>query len=244
MSDQAPLVYLILGISGSGRRDVLFDLIKDGIEGTEQVLYFRPEDGAVSAFDEQLEALENVSIVDWKLGDAKVTHGSIDAAPEKIIFLAPGTSDPADAAEAVKTWTDHNNCQIARIITVVHCAFLSENSAARAWFDACVHFSDIVLLNRREGVNNKWVREFEMGYSKQFSPARFLMVKKGRVGNPLEVLDPVARRMSLYFDELIPIEDDEFEDDEQPQDTKPDKYIERLESGHRAYPVPDIQKLL
>ena len=39
-------------------------------------------------------------------------------------------------------------------------------------------------------------------------------------------------------------EDDEFEDDEQPQDTKPDKYIERLESGQRAYHVPDIQKLL
>ena len=51
-------------------------------------------------------------------------------------------------------------------------------------------------------------------------------------------------RLSLYFDELILIEDDEFEDDEQPEDTKPDKYIERLESGHRAYPIPDIQKLL
>jgi hypothetical protein len=244
MSDQAPLVYLIYGILGSGRRDVLFDLIKDGIESKEPVLYFHPEGEAASPFDEQLEALENVSIVDWKLTNAKVTHGQISAAPEKIIFLAPGTSDPADAAEAVKTWTDHNNCQIARIITVVHCAFLSENSAAQAWFDACIHFSDIVLLNRREGVNNKWVKDFEAGFGKKFSPARFLMVKKGRVANPPEVLDPTARRMSLYFDELIPIEDDEFEDDEQPQDTKPDKYIERLESGHRAYPLPGIQKLL
>jgi len=244
MSDSAPLVYLIYGIPGSGRRDVLFDLIDGGLEGKEQVLYFRPEGEAASPFDEQLEALDTVSIVDWNLSDAKVTHGQIDAAPDKIIFLAPGTSDPADAAEAIKTWSDHNDCQIARIITVVHCAFLSENSAAQAWFDACIHFSDIVLLNRREGVNNKWVKAFEVGYHKQFSPARFLMVKKGRVANPLEVLDPTARRMSLYFDELIPIEDDEFEDDEQPQDTKPDKYIERLESGHRAYRVPDIQKLL
>lgn len=244
MSDQAPLVYLILGIPGSGRRDVLFDLIDGGLEGKEQVLYFRPEGEAASPFDEQLEALDTVSIVDWKLSDAKVTHGKIDAAPEKIIFLAPGDSDPADAAEAVKTWTEHNSCQIARVITVVHCAFLSETSAAQAWFDACIHFSDVVLLNRREGVNNKWVRAFEMGYQKQFSPARFIMVKKGRVANPLEVLEPEARRLSLYFDELIPIEDDEFEDDEQPQDTKPDKYIERLESGQRAYRVPDIQKLL
>ena len=170
MSDQAPLVYLIYGIPNSGRRDVLFDLIDGGLEGKEQVLYFRPEGEAASPFDEQIEALDTVSIVDWKLSDATVIHGQIDAAPEKIIFLAPGNCDPADAAEAIKTWTDLNSCQIARIITVVHCAFLSENSTAKAWFDACVHFSDVVLLNRREGVNNKWVKDFEVGYRKKCSP--------------------------------------------------------------------------
>jgi hypothetical protein len=49
--------------------------------------------------------------------------------------------------------------------------------------------------------------------------------------------------MSLYFDELIAIEEDEFEE-ERPEDQKPDKYIERLASGQRAYPIPDINKLL
>ncbi|HBM86857.1 MAG TPA: hypothetical protein DD423_08845 [Opitutae bacterium] len=244
MSDTPPLVYLIYGIPGSGRREVLFDLIDGGIDAKEQVLYFRPEDEASTPFDEQLEALDNVSVVSWKLSDAKVTHGPINAAPDKIIFLAPGRSDPADAAEALKTWVDHNDCELARILTVTHCAFLSEHPKAKAWFDSCIHFSDIVLLNRREDVNNKWIKDFEDGYHKQFSTARFLLIKKGRVANPLEVLNPEARRISLYFDELIPIEDDEFEDDEQPEDTKPDKYIERLESGLRAYPVPDIQKVL
>jgi hypothetical protein len=244
MSDLAPHIYLIYGIPNSGRRDIIFDLIKDGVQDSDQVLYFRPEGEMVSAFDEQIEALDNVSIVEWQLSNAKVKHGQINAAPAKIIFLAPGTSDPADAAEAIKVWSDHNDCQVARIITVVHAAFLSTNDAAQAWYDACIHFSDVVLMNRREGVNNKWVKDFEVGYRKQFSPARFLLVKKGRVANPLEVLEPEARRLSLYFDELIPIEDDEFEDDDQPEDTKPDKYIERLESGQRAYPIPDIQKLL
>jgi hypothetical protein len=244
MPDTAPLVYLIYGIPDSGRREVLFDLIDGGIDAKEQVLYFRPEDEANTPYDEQLEALDNVSVVNWQLSDAKVTHGSINAAPDKIIFLAPGRSDPADVAEALKSWIDHNACELARVITVTHSAFLSEHPNAQSWFDACIHFSDIVLLNRREGVSNKWVKDFEAGYRKQCSPARFLLVKKGRVGNPLEVLEPEARRLSLYFDELIPIEDDEFEDDEQPEDTKPDKYIERLESGLRAYPVPDIQKVL
>ena len=243
MSETAPLVYLIYGIADSGRREVLFDLIEGGIDASEQVLYFRPEDQQASPFDAKLAALDNVSVVDWKLQHAKVTHGAIQAAPDKIIFLAPGDSDPADVAEALKSWIEHNHCQLARIITLAHCAFLAEHAAAQAWFDACIHFSDIVLLNRREGVSNKWIKEFENSYRKQCSPARFLFVKKGRVANPFEVLDPQARRLSLYFDELLPIEEDAFEDEHQPEDIRPDKYIERLSSGLRAHPVPDIRKL-
>jgi len=244
MDDVAPLIYLVFGIPHSGRREVIFDLIEGGIPATEQVLYFRPEGEAVNPYDEQIEALENVNVVGWQLKDSKVKHGKINAAPEKIIFLAPGSSDPADCAEALKTWSDHNNCQIARLVTVVHCHFLMEEPKAQAWFDACIHFSDVVLLNRREEAGNKWVKDFEEIYKKACSPARFLMVKKGRVANPAEVLDPEARRVSLYFDELIPIEDDEFEDEHQPDDIKPDIYIERLESGQRAKPIPGIGKLL
>jgi len=242
--DIIPLVYLIFGAPNSGRREVIFDLIEGGTTTTEQVLYFRPIGEATSAFDEQIEALENVSVVGWQLKDCKVAHGKITAAPEKIIFLAPGTSDPADCAEALKTWTDHNNCQIARLLTIVHCSLLAAQPKAKAWFDACIHFSDIVLLSQREEAGNKWVRDFETAYRKACTPARFVMIKKGRVANPAEVLDPEARRVSLYFDELIPIEDDEFEDEHQPEDTKPDKYIKRLESGQRAKPIPHIEKFL
>lgn len=237
-----PRVYLIFGVPGSGRREILFDLIEGGIDKSEPVLYFRPTAEAASPFDEQINALANVSTVEWQLKDTKVTHGTINAAPETIFFLAPGLSDPADVAEALKTWTEHNQCPLARILTVVHCSFLQAHPDARSWFDACIHFSDVVLLNHREGVDNKWIGEFEKDYQKIFSPARFLLVKKGRVANPAEVLEPEARRLSLYFDELIPIEEDEFEDESQPEDTKPDKYIERLESGHRAYPVPNIAR--
>ena len=83
---------------------------------------------------------------------------------------------------------------------------------ALAWFEACIHFSDIVLLNRREGVDNRWLRDFEAKYKKACNPARFLLLKRGRVANPPDVLDPQARRLSLYFDELIPIDEDEFDD--------------------------------
>ena len=233
-----PQVYFIYGIPHSGRREILLDLIESGMDAGEPILYFRPEDEPQSPLDERLEALNNVSVVSWKLSGATIRHGSVKAAPQKIVFLAPGNSDPADAAEALKTWIDGNQCRIARIITVVHCAFLSRNESALPWFDACIHFSDVILLNRRENVSNKWVKDFEVGYRKQYCPSRFLLVKKGRVANPFEVLEPEARRVSLYFDELISIEEDAFDEDELPEDRKPDKYIERLENGQRVRRIP------
>lgn len=239
---EGPQVYIVFGIPGSERRSVIYDLIDGGVEKDQQVLYFRPQGELPSSFDEQLEAKENVSVVDWELDQVKVKHGPITAAPEKIIFLAPGTSDPTDVAEAVN-WSEHNGCPIARLITVVHCSFLKANPKSQAWFDACIHFSDIVLFARREEVDNKWLKQLEERYSKNYFPCHFRLVKKGRVANPPEILFPEARRFSLYFDELIPIEEDEFED-ERPEDQQPDKYIERLESGQRAHPVPSITKWL
>jgi hypothetical protein len=239
----SPLVYVFLGRSGSERRALIADLIEGGIDADASVLYFRPETEAASLMDDSIAAMPNVQVIDWALQDAKLTHGKVNAAPEKIIFLAPGNSDPADVVEAVKTWSEHNHCCVARLITAVDCAFLKSKPEAQSWYDACIHFSDIVLLARREGVDNKWLKSFEDRYAKNHYPCRFLLVKKGRVQNPAEILEPEARRMSLYFDELIAIEEDEFEE-ERPEDQKPDKYIERLASGQRAYPIPDINKLL
>lgn len=242
MADE-PLVYIVFGINDSERRAVIYDLIDGGVEAGQQVLYFRPKGEAPSPFDEQLEAKENVNVVEWTLTDAKVAHGQITAAPEKIIFLAPGDSDPADICEAVKNWSSHNACQIARLLTVVHCSFLMAKPEAQPWFDACIHFSDIVLLARREEVDNKWLKTFEERYTKKHFPCHFSLVKKGRVQNPPQILYPEARRFSLYFDELIPIEEDEFED-QRPEDQVPDQYMLRLENGQRAKPIPSITKWL
>ncbi len=241
---EKPLVYIVFGAPDSGRREVLYDLIDSGIEKSTEVLLFLPKGETPSTWDEKIAAIERVTKVNWTLDKAKVAHGTISAAPEVIIFLASGTSDPADIAEALKSWIDHNNCELGRVFTVVNCALLQEKPAALSWYDACIHFSDVILLNRREKNDNKWIKDFELYYKKQCTPARFILVKKGRIPNPAEVLIPEARRLSLYFDELIPIEEDGLEEGEQPDDTKPDKYIERLENGHRAHKIPDIQRYL
>ena len=241
---ERPLVYLVYGIPDSERRSILFDCIEGGLPDKEQVLYFRPKDESISPFDEQIEALEHVSVVEWELSGGKVKHGRITAAAQKIFFLAPGTSDPADVAEALKAWVSHNDCELGRIITVVHCSFLKEQDKSRGWFDACIHFSDMVLLARRESVDNKWIKEFETRYRKECYPCHIELVIKGKPGNPVAALEPEARRMSFYFEELTPIEEDGLEDDEKPEDTKPDRYIDRNESGQRMRPIPEITKFL
>ena len=240
---KAPLVYVMLGLSGSERRDILYDLIKEGIGSEEQVLFCRPKNEVPSKTDAALLALENVSVIESTLQDSKLIHSEINTAAEKIFFLAPGDSNPADFIEAIKDWVDLNDCTIARVLTVVHCGFLESNPKAQTWFDACIHFSDIILLAARAGIKNNWVKEFKDRYTKNHYPCRFLLVKKGRIQNPAEVLGIEARRVSLYLDELTPIEEDEFED-QMPDDRQPDKYIERLTSGQRAYQIPDIRKLL
>jgi hypothetical protein len=60
------------------------------------------------------------------------------------------------------------------------------------------------------------------------------------VNNPIDVLDSQTYRTSLYFDDLISIEEDEFED-LCPEDKKMDRYVERLENGKRNKPIPLIQ---
>jgi hypothetical protein len=240
---ESPQVYIIFGIPDSERRAILYDLIESGLPKDSPALYFKPKGESDNPFDEKIAALENLQCVVWELRENKVQHERIEAPAEAIFFLTPGTADPADSAEAIKTWSDNNDCQIARGITLVHCDFLQANPAAQPWFEACIHFSDFVLLAQRKNTPQKWIKAFQTQFLKAHVPSRFELIKKSRPPNPREILEPEARRLSLYFDELIPIEEDEFED-ELPEDRKPDKYIERLESGRRAYPIPHIQKWL
>jgi hypothetical protein len=234
----SPLVYLVLGIPGSGRRAILRDLVEDGLPAGAGILVFMPEGEAGGGPG----LPEGVETVPWRLDGATARHGRIASPADRIFFLAPGGADPADTVEAVAQWLRHNDCRLARILTVVNCGFLKENPEAAAWHDACIHFSDAVLLARRETAGNRWVRDYEKRFRKDRYPCVFELAKKGRVENPARVLEPEARRLSLHFDELEPLADDGME--EAPEDLREDPYLKRLESGQRARPVPDIRKLL
>lgn len=234
----SPKVYLILGSNDSGRRAITSDFI-DSLGPQSPILYFKHKDEAKSDWDSKLEEYAQVSTVSWSVENTKIKHDSITESPSSIFFLAPSCVDLADVMEALKGWLSKNNCQLSRIITVVDCKSLNENDCLNHWYEAAIHFSDMVLLNRREGVGEKWIKDFVSNKKKQFHPTRFELVKKNRVNNPIDVLDSQAFRTSLFFDELIQIEEDEFED-LIPEDRKIDPYIERLENGKRSKIIKKI----
>lgn len=238
----SPSVYLLYGTPGSGREEIAGDLLESLLDGGESVAVLVPAE--VNPETLTLAGEKQPEWVSYQLQDCQlvlVDDKQVDAAV--VFIIAPGLAHPGDMAEALKAWLTLNNRVVARIVTVVDCAKAAEHGRLRTWLEAWIHFSDAVLLNHRESVSQKWIQEFEKHFHKLCFPCRFFNVKKGRLRNPAEVLEPEPRRISLYFDELEPIEEDDLEADEQPEDLADDPYIARLESGQRAKPLPPIDKL-
>jgi hypothetical protein len=111
-----------------------------------------------------------------------------------------------------------------------------------------VHFSDVVLLNRREGVPNQWMNEFSARFKKQHMPCLLEFVKNDEVQNPALVLEPQARRISMLFDDADEWaafeEGDEDELGDEDMIGGVDPYIEKLATGRRVKQIPNIAKYL
>jgi hypothetical protein len=269
MSDVAAslsqLVYVILGAPGSGRREVVADLITSGLDATagERAHLLLPAGEPAHVADDKTGAA-TVARMRW---DADLRALFADAPPPEathVFIVLDGLLDPVDQLEALKPWLAAHELSVARIFTVLHCGLAEKHPALKPWFDACVHFSDIVLLNRREGVGNKWLSDFRGTYESQHIPCLFEFVKAGKVKNPAMLLDPVARRLSQYFD---PSEWDDLDldgieigesDDEEGENVRPldkdkldpdnqppvDPYLERRQGGRRVLELPDIRDYL
>jgi hypothetical protein len=247
-----PIVYLLLGATGSGRRDVLVDLIEAGLTAADRPAVMLAAGEPADPSDARLPNLTH-----WEWRD-DVIVGRIPAGATHVFFVADGRLNPVNQVEVFKPWLEAQGGALARVLTVVNTRLVEQNPTLIAWFDACVHFSDVTLLNRREGVENKWLSTFLGHYRDQFIPCIFEMVKEGRVKNPPLILEPQARRMSHYFDEeqdwvftntdgeVVDEEDEESSSDDDEIEAKPaeDPYFERLNGGRRVKQIPDIAKFL
>jgi hypothetical protein len=250
MASEKPLVYLFLGAAGSGRREILIDLIEAGLAESNTASVMLAESEAPSEFDAKFPEL-----VRWEWREETIV-GELPAGASHVFFITDGHTNPVEQIEVFKTWVAAQGGEVARVLCVVNCQLAEKNPPLLAWYEACVHFSDVVLLTRREGVANKWLSGFLGHFEKQFYPCLFELVKGGRVKNPPLVLDPLARRMSHVFDadqewvftntegEEID-EDEETEGDEEVEaKLEEDIYFARDAAGRRAKRIPDIAKFL
>lgn len=258
------LVYLILGSAVSGRREVVADVIEGGLTAADRPVVLLAESERAAPVDARLGRIER-----WRW-DGQAIAAAVPTDATHVFFLTDGRANPVDQLEAFRPWLVAAGAELARVICVVNCRRAEQHPELLAWYDACVHFSDIVLLNRRDGVANKWLSEFRRRYEDAFLPCLFEFVKDGRVKNPALLLEPQARRMSLYFDEDAPtlsaadaaeaagveITDEEWEPldeedletpagaEDEGQDTGVDPYFALDAAGRRAKRIPDIAKFL
>ena len=268
-------VYVLLGALGSGRREVLLDLVKSGLDAaTDRAVVLLPQAEPTNRLDAKLDPLPAVQVLRWSASAGDLDLPEMSDAASHAFFILDGQRDPIDQLEALRDWLGtQEEAELARIVTVVHSRLLFEKPELQAWFDVCVHFSDIVLFNRREDVPNKWFRDFEQRYKKKFYPCIFEVVKGGRVNNPAEILYPEPRRLSQAFDSDLAggglgaadhqlVHDVVDEDDIGGEAYDPDDdvdasalddgddeqvrepYFERDEAGRRKKQIPDIRPYL
>jgi len=253
MAAAKPPVYLILGAAGSGRREVLADLLEGRTEeGDEPVVLLSGEEAPDPA-DGRLGA-----VLRWRWTPERTIDAAWPEGAGPIFFITDGRRNPMDQIEAFKSWLEAGGGELARVLCVVNCRLAEKNRPLAAWYDACIHFSDVVLLNRREGVANKWLSDFRAHFAALCYPCLFELVKAGRVGNPALILDPLALRMSHFFDaekewivsneageEIDPDDPDAADDDEElTAEAVEDPYMARNAGGRRIKELPDLAKYL
>ncbi len=229
---------------------MLLDLIEDGLGAGERAAVMLADGEPADETDAKLPVLTR-----WSWIEEGAISGTIPPGATHVFFLANGRRSPVDQAEVFKPWVEAQGGQVARVICIIDAKMAQRNPPLLAWFEACVHFSDVVLLNKREGLENKWVSDFLGHFKDLYYPCHFELVKNGRVHNPALILDPQARRMTHAFDdeqdwiftdsdgEIID-EQEETKDGEEEIEAKPeeDPYFERRFGGRRVKEIPDISK--
>lgn len=247
---EKPLAYLILGATGSGRRELVADLIDGGLAGGDRPAVLLPAGEPADAADGKLPGPARWT---WQGG---TIEGAWPEGATHVFFVTDGGLNPVDQVEAFKPWLEAAGGRLGTVICVVHCRLAEQHPPLLAWFEACIHFSDIVLLHRREGVANKWLSGFLAHFRDQFYPCLFELVKGGGVKNPALVLTPQERRLSHYFDadqdwiftdrdgEVVEEEEATEGDEEVEATPEQDPYLMRLAGGRRVKEIIDIKRFL
>jgi hypothetical protein len=248
-------VYLVLGLPGSGRHELVSNLIDDGLPDSPAVsVYLAPGDAVPTNEGEAspLSKLAKVTIVPYTFDKDHFVvppEGEPEEEPDTVFFLANGRISVIDQLEAFGPWLKSRGWELARILLVVDSTLAAAQPKVEEWYEVGVHFADCVLMNRRTVLNQTWVQQFQKKFFALRYPCQFMPVKQGRVDNAMVALFPEPRRMTLTFDDIDPIDQLDLDEENLPEEpfnleNKPDPYFERLPSGHRCKHVPDVTAFL
>lgn len=155
--------------------------------------------------------------LDWIAPNDQLSVKSYD--PETVLWVMDPDSkgscfiiiDPrADLLDQLENLADNlSKCLIepVKILTFVDCEQVENSAKLKGWLDACIYYSDIVLLGNRTNTAKPFVREFQKQYERLCYPCLFMFLKgQGIPANSGEILTPGTRRITQMFD--IPEESD------------------------------------
>ncbi|MGF1483620.1 MAG: hypothetical protein ACFBZ8_04575 [Opitutales bacterium] len=269
-----PSTYLFLGASGSERRVLLADSIEGASLDTQHTCVLlsdqeAQEPGPLAEMSAQL--LSYVLTPSEGHQPPQMLAPSLPEQTQTIFVFGDGRSDPVDLVEACRDWLKANSLGMTRVISIVHCGLFQQHPKLQPWFNACIHFSDALILSRREDLPPRFLGDFKQRLKKQALPCVLELARKGRVDNPARLLEPETRRLSLVFD---PADDSDadtqsFNDDDEDgesdscetsssahpsskaEDAMPyslegreDPWLERQPNGQRKRRLPDIRDYL
>ncbi len=242
-------VYLVLGLPGAGRHEVVGNLIGGALPDATGVAVWHPTNEPPTVGLEPKTPIQRLPYSFQSGAFIPTSQDESGREPEAVFFLTDGRASVIDQIEAFPAWLSSHGWELARILLVVDCTLAAAHPQVTEWHDACVHFSDVVLLNRREALSLKWAEQYQKKYAALRYPCLFIPVKKGRVDNSLLVLFPEPRRMSLTFDDIDPVDELDLDEENLPEEpftleNKVDPYFEKLLSGHRCKQVPDVNAFL
>ncbi|MGF1448450.1 MAG: hypothetical protein ACFB20_03435 [Opitutales bacterium] len=252
--------YLVLGARFSGRRALLADMIDGGgFANASTLVLLSPLERADASPLEQVGAhLDTFNLEATGAHSApQLQVPAFEPSIRAVFLLTDGALDPVDQAEAVRDWLRKQDLELTRVLTVIHGGLLSAHPELQRWYDACIHFSDVLILNRREGLPQRFLGDIKLRLRKQALPCLFELARRDSLENPPRVLEPQARRLSLIFDAADDDadaahshDDDDAFDDDAPEDAADaceedtDPWLRRQSNGQREQRLPDITAYL
>ena len=226
---------LVLGSEGSARAEVARDLAR----------FAWPEGQAVRVLTHGASAdSEHWSYAD---GAARLPAPGEERAA---VLVTDGRRSQVDQVEALVAAAPAAGWRIARIITTIDLPLLHRHDELGDWYQACLHFADAAVLVGRASVPNAWLSQFLERIRTESMPCLVVQLPKtGGLPNPAELIEGEPRRMSLVLDDLEPVDEMEFDEDNLPDEPfdlvrKPDPYFERDLHGRRVIILPDIGQVL